>query len=452
MGLVRSSQRELYAVLITLVTLIGATAWSLGYLYGLSSRPEEVPPVSTFTYLVFKEGSVTYAKNGLTGRIDFIGTNTSQVISSALNALPSTGGNLFIKNVGVPYILPSDIAISDKSYVTIESDGAEISGGRFKVMGTKWSLNKFMTFRGLNFTGAGGGIGIENTYDAKVEDCHFMKNDVGLEIRNTREWSEFLMVSRCQFDYCGIGIAFRTPIAPGTDSYANSELSHLGLNIGGMQRGILVESGANVAESTWMDLRFWFHGNLSTGIEMAGNFTRCRIVRPTFESFVKSPSQVYAMDISTSTWIAAPALDEPSFLGEFDRSLHNPYYQYIGAVGQTIKRTDESVSIGFGTYGPAKNFSGLPVFFVNPRIKVVIGGTLGTGEIVSLKVEFFYLDEFTPVLEKTYNFTGSEWFTDDDYFSLSAVSNALLAMRFYAKTNKGSTSATLAVSFYANGV
>jgi hypothetical protein len=159
------------------------------------------------------------------------------------------------------------------------------------------------------------------------------------------------------------------------------------------------------------------------------------------------------MDISTSIWIATPALDEPSFLGKFNSSLHNPYHQYIGAVGQTIKMTDQIVSLGLnGDYGPAKNFSGLPVFFVNPRIKVVIGGILGTDEIISLKVEFFYLDEFTPVLEKTYNFTGSRWFTDDDYFSLSAVSNALLEMRFYAKTNKGSTSATLAVSFYVNGV
>jgi parallel beta-helix repeat protein len=71
--------------------------------------------VETASYIIFKdEEGIVYAKNGLTGEIDFSRTDASTVIQAAINAL-TNGGKIFVKagtyECGSPIILKSNIAI-----------------------------------------------------------------------------------------------------------------------------------------------------------------------------------------------------------------------------------------------------------------------------------------------------------------------------------------------------
>lgn len=53
--------------------------------------------VETATYILFKDAGICYAKNGLTGAIDYSGTNGSQIFQNAIDVLMDEGGIIFVK-------------------------------------------------------------------------------------------------------------------------------------------------------------------------------------------------------------------------------------------------------------------------------------------------------------------------------------------------------------------
>jgi hypothetical protein len=71
------------------------------------------------SYIIFRIGGMVYAKNGLTGRVEYSSTDASDVIQYAIDALGERGGKVFIKRGD--YYLPSRISI--KSNVTVEGEG-----------------------------------------------------------------------------------------------------------------------------------------------------------------------------------------------------------------------------------------------------------------------------------------------------------------------------------------
>jgi len=58
--------------------------------------PIEQPP-SAASYIVFQKGGQCYAKNGMTGHIEFGPGDAYTVIQSVINALPSRGGDVYFK-------------------------------------------------------------------------------------------------------------------------------------------------------------------------------------------------------------------------------------------------------------------------------------------------------------------------------------------------------------------
>ncbi len=75
--------------------------------------------VDTASYIIFKDENTIYAKNGMTGKIDFQGSDASMVIQSAINTL-TNGGKIFIK--AGTYNISSSILIS-KDSIAIEGEG-----------------------------------------------------------------------------------------------------------------------------------------------------------------------------------------------------------------------------------------------------------------------------------------------------------------------------------------
>jgi len=71
------------------------------------------------SYVIFKRGDVILAKNGETGQIEFSGTDASSVIQSAIDALGTQGGKIFIKKG--KYEISSSIKLASK--IILEGEG-----------------------------------------------------------------------------------------------------------------------------------------------------------------------------------------------------------------------------------------------------------------------------------------------------------------------------------------
>ncbi|MEM2534037.1 MAG: hypothetical protein QXK12_08465 [Candidatus Nezhaarchaeales archaeon] len=106
-----------------------------------------VPP----SYLIFKVGNVIYAKNGLTGQIEFSGTDAGTVIQSVINALPD-GGKIFFKR-GF-YEITSDVVLPIHRTFIFEGEGSRYY--RYNINQTVG--NTILYFDGADFKDNGDGV------------------------------------------------------------------------------------------------------------------------------------------------------------------------------------------------------------------------------------------------------------------------------------------------------
>ena len=124
----------------------------------------------------------------------------------------------------------------------------------------------------------------------------------------------------------------------------------------------------------------------------------------------------------------------------------------LGYPTDTFKSTGLSIPVGTGdAYGSAKTVlspSGAIRYF---KAKINVGGTFGTNETVTVKVEAVYPDGTTAYVEKSFTATGSYWLTDDDILALTKDASTILRLNLYAKTNLSSTSVTISVDVYGHG-
>jgi hypothetical protein len=100
---------------------------------GKTIMNSEVPDntVLPVSYVVFRDGLGTYARNGMTGIIDYADNSASSVIQSAINAL-ADGGKIVLRNavynIDTTIIIPSNLIFEGEGYGTIlkaETDGME---------------------------------------------------------------------------------------------------------------------------------------------------------------------------------------------------------------------------------------------------------------------------------------------------------------------------------------
>jgi len=130
---------------------------------------------------------------------------------------------------------------------------------------------------------------------------------------------------------------------------------------------------------------------------------------------------------------------------------HSKVMRNIGYDTENFKSTT-SVPIGTGgAYGSAVAITSLSGVITYPRVKITWGGTFGTGETVTVKVEAVYSDGSTAFVEKSATATGSLWLTDDDILALITQGKDITKINIYAKTNLSSTSVTVTVDAYGKG-
>jgi parallel beta-helix repeat protein len=124
----------------------------------------------------------------------------------------------------------------------------------------------------------------------------------------------------------------------------------------------------------------------------------------------------------------------------------------IGYDTENFKATGLSVSIGLsGAYGSATAITSRSGRITYPRVKITWGGTFGSGETVTVKVEAVYTDGTTAYVEKSATAVGSLWLTDDDVLTLIANDKDIVKLNIYAKTSLASTSVTVTINSYGKG-
>lgn len=75
------------------------------------------------SYTVWKDGSTYRAESNISGGSDFSGTNPATVIESAITALGSSGGKIFIRAGEYPCASTTIDAISELDYICLEGEG-----------------------------------------------------------------------------------------------------------------------------------------------------------------------------------------------------------------------------------------------------------------------------------------------------------------------------------------
>jgi uncharacterized lipoprotein NlpE involved in copper resistance len=121
----------------------------------------------------------------------------------------------------------------------------------------------------------------------------------------------------------------------------------------------------------------------------------------------------------------------------------------VGYDTENFKVTGVSVAVGTGgVYGSASTITSLSGIISYPRVKITWGGTFGTGETVTVKVEAVYRDGSTAYVEESATATGSLWLTDDDVLSLITQGKDIVKLNVYAKSSAASTSVTVTVNAY----
>jgi len=91
--------------------------------------------VEPYSYTVFREGDMYYAKNGKTGEV-FEDDDASEVMESAISSLPDTGGRIFIKS--------GDYRVSGNKTITLKSNVEIVGEGKETVLG---SVDGRLTFK-----------------------------------------------------------------------------------------------------------------------------------------------------------------------------------------------------------------------------------------------------------------------------------------------------------------
>ena len=135
-ALVPRVPRKLWFTTISVLILMISAA-SFGVVFYAYANPgltystiiEEGSMMETASYVIFKDGSTYYAKNGSTGAIDYLSSDATTVIESVLNASTS-GGRIFIRRG--TYEIDTTINVYNK-YITIIGEGPGSSGTRLQL-------------------------------------------------------------------------------------------------------------------------------------------------------------------------------------------------------------------------------------------------------------------------------------------------------------------------------
>jgi hypothetical protein len=485
---IRKSKRLKQALVLGIVVL---ATFSLGYFVGLTAAQTgtiTIEPGSfteTASYVIWTDGTYVYAKNGVTGAIDFKGTDASTVIQSIIDALSTTrGGIIFIKS-GIYYMTktititkPVKLVGEGMNYLDMtwftKLKAANPLNPVIYINTATHNDSHFMLFEGFEVEGNSGscikmaGYGLS---DSVIRDVMLTHGTIGLE--NMLGHNNLLdhvffenngqhltigslngpnFIQNCEFYFSNTN-APAVYIGSGGNSgraliiFKNCQFTvsyQTALKINGWD-GVIID-GCVFNDNNWKPVAG------SSDIEIAGASKDIFIIGNLFPpgSTWNADYGVSVLDTASNILIRGNIFGTRPVVQVRVTSTGNVKVQSnIGYVTENFKTTGLSVSVGTGgAYGSASAITSPSGVITYPRVKITWGGTFGSGETVTVKVEAVYSDGSTAYVEKSATATGSLWLTDDDILALITQGKDIVKLNVYAKTNLSSTTVTVTVDAY----
>ena len=430
------------------VLLVAVLALSAFNTYMILTRPSGQVDSSAVSYdfVVSQNGNSYLLKNMLTGS-----TATATSASSAINSALAQGNSVYL-NPGT-YILTQNVSVSNKVNAKIGGDGATIIGNGHDIIvyGANFTSSEYSAISGL--TVIGGTVLVENSFGTTISNMIFENTTVGIELANTRSWSEDTQISNCYFINATEGIVFQTPTGNATGSYASSQITRCFFNIRDNSVGINVEAKAEFSDSQMQDVRMWMGQDgvtNQTGLLVDGSMYQTLLSSVVFESFTDVPNNMYAIDLGINC-NPAPMLDgDVNFLGNWTASIHNPYSIWISGVGSAFERQNVGVPVGVnGQYGANATIQALPLDIFTFEPKIQVNGSFSNNETVTVRVRLLLADNVVsnPVTQ-TFTANGAVWLSNDQILTLFPSQNLILGVVFDAQSSAAATNAVVTVSGY----
>jgi hypothetical protein len=433
---------------VIVILLVAVLALSAFNTYMILMRPSGQADSSAVSYdfVVSQNGHSYLLKNMLTGS-----TTSVSAAASAINSALAHGNSVYL-NPGT-YILNQNISVSNKVNAKIVGNGATLigNGHYITVYGTNFTSSEYSTISGL--TVINGTLRIENSFGTTVTNMIFENTTEGIDLANTRSWSEDTQISNCYFINASEGIVFETPTGNATGSYASSEINRCFFNIRDNSVGVNVESKAQFSDSQMQNVRMWMGEDgvtNQTGLLVNGSMYQTLLTGVVFESFTDVPNNMYAIDLGQDCNPAPILQGDVNFLGNWTAAIHNPYSIWISGVGSAFERQNVIIPVGVnGQYGANVTIQALPLSIFTFEPKIQVSGTFSNGETVTVRIRLLLADNVVsnPVTE-TFTASGAEWLSNDQILTLFPSQSVILGVVFDAQTSASATNTVVTVSGY----
>jgi hypothetical protein len=381
-----------------------------------------------------------YAKNGATGKIDYSGTDASEIIQNTINAIKS--GHVYLKLGTVTFSKKVTIDINTNSLLIIEGDGATTiipppNDYAFEFnANSDWSKRLVMKNLWFKSNTKQYAVHIVDAHRPTFELCYFDNADVLVESINT--WSEAYTEIQCYHNHAGIEFK-RTG---GTGSWSDTTLIHSHFdNIASGEFGIRINGGSmyrafmyivsHLVGGSLFDIRdgdlrqndifvvldgssgIFF--NITTTLNCNNNDIKITIPTPG-TTLINNPNNVLFGNIRL-VWSG----DTVNYFDVIPIGTNNIYGNEISVLPYSWDRL--------------------------PHIRLTIAGTFATGETVTVRINVYYAHT-TKYIEKSFTSPTVYYLSIDDYVNLLDIYDGInpLQITLQAKTNMSSTSVTVYVN------
>lgn len=429
------------------VILVVVLALSAFNTYMILSRPSgQASNVVSYDFVVSQNGHGCTLKDTLTGS-----TATAPSASSAINSALAQGNSVYL-NSGT-YRLTQNVTVSNKVNAEIAGNGATIIGNGYDIVvyGANYTSSEYSTISGLTLIG--GTVIVENSFGTTITNMNFENTTVGIELANTRSWSENTQIDNCYFINDTQGIVFQTPTGNATGSYASSEITRCFFNIYDNSVGVDVEPLAQFSDSQMQDVRMWMGQDgvtNQTGLLVDGSMYDTLLTDVVFESFTDMPNNMYAIDLGQNCNPAPIMAGDVNFLGNWTASIHNPYSIWVSGIGSAFERQNVDVPVGVnGQYGANVTIEALPLSIFTFEPKIMVGGTFTSNETITVRVRLLLADNVisNPVTQ-TFTADGAAWLSNDQILTLFPSQSVILGVVFDAQSSASATNTVVTVSGY----
>jgi hypothetical protein len=407
-------------------------------------------PIEQYDYVVYRywdNVSVFVAKNGKTGLVDFNSTDAAFVFNQAL----SRGNTVYVK--ADEYTLNADVAVVNKKNARLDSDGASLTlnGKKILVKGDDYQRSQYNQVSGFRIVN--GTLRIENSFMTTVANMIFENSTVGIELANTKTWTEGTEIDTVHFNKCTQALVFRTNTTGATGSYGNTELSRCYFNMLDNSIAITVEEQAEFTDSQLQNVRIWIgeFGQLNqTGLKLDGSMYQTLLDGVVFESFATGDLEnaaLYAVAIGRTAFQSPVFQAGVSILGQWTARVYNPFGGWI--YGDGVFSQSTAVPVNPFKYGQVAIIQMHPATITSFKPRITVQGTFSHNETVTVRFRLEFLDNaVSSSVEKAFNTSASLWLSDDDLITMFPSQNVVYAILVDAKVNAASTDATVQVDVY----